>query len=101
MVTANEPISRDQWSAYEQALARRLEREPVAYITGTREFWSLDFYVTPAVLIPRPETELVVEGRVDRVDGRKLFCSAELRDADGTLLADCEALMVQLRPGQP
>lgn len=47
------------------------------------------------------ETELVVEGRVDRVEGRKAFCSAELRAQDGTLLADCEALMIQLLPGQP
>ncbi|QBJ95678.1 PaaI family thioesterase [Rhodococcus sp. ABRD24] len=47
------------------------------------------------------ETELVVEGRVDRVEGRKIFCTAELRDLDGVVLADCEALMVQLLPGQP
>ncbi|CAM2840044.1 PaaI family thioesterase [Prescottella defluvii] len=47
------------------------------------------------------ETELVVEGRVDRIEGRKLFCTAELRDLDGNVLADCEALMVQLLPGQP
>jgi release factor glutamine methyltransferase len=42
-------------------LLRRLRREPVAYITGCQEFWSLDFRVTPAVLIPRPETERLVE----------------------------------------
>ena len=47
------------------------------------------------------ETELVVEGRVDRVDGRKAFCKAELCDLDGKVLADCEGLMVQLLPGQP
>ncbi len=40
---------------------RRARREPVAYITGVQEFWSLPFAVTPAVLIPRPETELLVE----------------------------------------
>ena len=40
---------------------RRSTREPSAYITGVREFYSLDFEVTPAVLIPRPETEIIVE----------------------------------------
>ena len=42
-------------------VARRAAAEPVAYIIGRREFWSLDFIVTPAVLTPRPETELLVE----------------------------------------
>lgn len=42
-------------------IARRAAREPVAYITGHREFWGLDFEVTPEVLIPRPETELIIE----------------------------------------
>ena len=42
-------------------LDRRLTREPLHYITGTREFWSLDFVVSPAVLIPRPETEFVID----------------------------------------
>jgi len=50
---------------------RRARREPIAYITGVQEFWSLPFAVTPAVLIPRPETELLVEivcGLVERGD---------------------------------
>ena len=42
-------------------IARRARREPSAYIVGVREFWGLDFAVTPAVLIPRPETEFIVE----------------------------------------
>jgi release factor glutamine methyltransferase len=42
-------------------LARRVDGEPAAYITGRREFWSLDFLVTPAVIVPRPETEMLVE----------------------------------------
>jgi len=46
---------------FEALLARRVRREPVAYLTGVQEFWSLPFAVTPAVLIPRPETELLVE----------------------------------------
>lgn len=47
--------------AFRRKLERRMQREPLAYITGVREFWSLDFRVTPDVLIPRPETELLVE----------------------------------------
>src|SRR5205814_3931485 len=42
-------------------LARRVAGEPLAYLTGSRDFWSLTLKVTPAVLIPRPETELLVE----------------------------------------
>lgn len=48
-------------SLFYQALRRRGQREPLAYITGEREFWSLDFIVTPHVLVPRPETECLVE----------------------------------------
>jgi release factor glutamine methyltransferase len=46
---------------YVQLVARRARWEPVAFITGHREFWGLDFEVTPDVLIPRPETELIVQ----------------------------------------
>jgi release factor glutamine methyltransferase len=48
-------------SAFSRLLARRLAGHPVAYLTGTREFWSMTLKVTPAVLVPRPETELLVE----------------------------------------
>ena len=50
-------------------LKRRCGREPVAYITGACEFWSQSFEVTPAVLIPRPETEVLVERVLERKDG--------------------------------
>lgn len=46
---------------FEVLARRRLKGEPVAYLTGTREFYGLDFFVNPAVLIPRPETELLVD----------------------------------------
>jgi release factor glutamine methyltransferase len=45
----------------EQSIARRLRHEPIAYITGHKDFWSLDFEVGPGVLIPRPDTETLVE----------------------------------------
>jgi release factor glutamine methyltransferase len=50
--------------AYASLISRRVAREPVALIVGHREFWGLEFYVSPAVLIPRPETELLVEQTV-------------------------------------
>ncbi|HVU22053.1 MAG TPA: peptide chain release factor N(5)-glutamine methyltransferase [Rhizomicrobium sp.] len=46
---------------FEAMLARRILREPLAYITGHKEFWSLDFEVGPGVLVPRPETETLIE----------------------------------------
>ncbi len=46
---------------FEQLLARRCAREPLAYITGHKEFWSLEFRVGPGVLVPRPETETIIE----------------------------------------
>jgi len=51
----------EQVRRYKEFLLRRRRREPIAYILGRQEFWSLDFHVTPDVLIPRPETERLVE----------------------------------------
>lgn len=50
------------WSEqFENLIARRLAREPIAYITGTKGFWDLEFDVGPGVLVPRPETETLIE----------------------------------------
>lgn len=54
------PLTPDQQQNFAQLVERRLGGEPIAYITGHREFWSLDLVVTPDTLIPRPETELLV-----------------------------------------
>ena len=45
---------------YQAAIQRRVKNEPIAYITGKKEFWSEDFFVKPGILIPRPETELLI-----------------------------------------
>jgi release factor glutamine methyltransferase len=57
-------------AAYDALIARRTTREPIAYITGTQEFWGLTLSVSPAVLIPRPETELIVEIALELCPGR-------------------------------
>ena len=57
----NDTLHARQLADYERAIERRARGEPLAYITGRKEFWSLDLQVSPAVLVPRPETELVVE----------------------------------------
>lgn len=58
---SDEAIAQVVAEAFERCIQRRAKREPVAYITGRREFFGLTFEVTPHVLIPRPETELLVE----------------------------------------
>ena len=62
-LTANPQLAvrATQRARYRELLERRRAGEPLAYLTGRREFWSLDLAVSPDVLVPRPETELVVE----------------------------------------
>jgi release factor glutamine methyltransferase len=61
VVEGRDPVPPGFDERYDPLVARRAAREPIAYITGHREFWGLDFEVTPDVLIPRPETELIIE----------------------------------------
>lgn len=61
------PLKLEDERRFWKRLQRRVQREPLAYITGQKEFWSLDFVVAPGVLIPRPETELLVEVALDRL----------------------------------
>ena len=63
----NERVAAECARAYAGLIDRRLRGAPVAYLTGTREFWSLPLRVTPAVLVPRPETEVLVELALQRL----------------------------------
>jgi release factor glutamine methyltransferase len=56
-----QPVAAESVARFEVLVARRAAGEPVAYLLGRREFWSLELEVGPAVLVPRPETELLVE----------------------------------------
>jgi release factor glutamine methyltransferase len=64
------PLDSAAMANYFALVARRAAGEPVQYLTGKQEFWGLEFEVTPAVLIPRPETEHVVEVALERLSAR-------------------------------
>lgn len=65
-------ISPPELMQYRQLLEQRCSGKPVAYLTGRQEFWSMSFKVSPAVLIPRPETELLVEIAIDYLTKQQL-----------------------------
>ena len=66
---ADEASGAEAGQAFAALAERRRQGEPIAYILGVREFYGLEFEVTPAVLIPRPETELLVELALERIPG--------------------------------
>jgi release factor glutamine methyltransferase len=77
---------------FSEWIARRERREPTAYIVGMREFWGLEFLVTPAVLIPRPETELIVDEALTIARSGDLKVSGSLRLADLGTGSGCIAI---------
>lgn len=82
---ADEKLSAEESAAFAALVARRVAGEPVAYIIGTREFFSLEFKVTPAVLIPRPETELLVEFALESVDAEHACSVLDLGTGSGCI----------------
>lgn len=82
----DEPVSAADAAAFDAVVARRERREPVAYITGRREFWGLEFLVTPAVLIPRPESEFIIETALARLrDTSRPWAIADIGAGSGCL----------------
>ena len=79
-------LTTEEKKRYEAALAERVRGVPAQYITGHQEFWGMDLIVTPAVLIPRPETEHVIEAVLDLAKsnrvGRALLPASPFRIAD-------------------
>jgi release factor glutamine methyltransferase len=70
MAGAAATLEPEQTARLDELVRRRLAREPIAYILGEKEFWSLTFEVGPAVLIPRPETETVVQAVLHEIENR-------------------------------
>ncbi|HSF20967.1 MAG TPA: HemK/PrmC family methyltransferase, partial [Burkholderiales bacterium] len=86
-----QPLTDRQRERYLAWVERRRAGEPVAYITGEREFYSLDFKVTPAVLIPRPETELLIDMALERIPREAPYRVLELATGSG-----CVAVAIAL-----
>ena len=78
-------LSSTEAEAFLQLVRRRLDGEPAAYITGHREFYGHDFYVDPAVLIPRPESELLVERALQIARSRAVSTIADIGTGCGAI----------------
>jgi release factor glutamine methyltransferase len=78
-------LTHDQQHRLEKLLAQRRQGEPIAYLTGVREFWSLEFNVSPATLIPRPETELLVEKALAHIPQDAEWTIADLGTGGGAI----------------
>ena len=72
IVNNNKNISKNTIKKYNNAINRRINREPVAYITGKKEFWSKNFLVNQATLVPRPETELLIYKVINFFKNKKI-----------------------------
>jgi release factor glutamine methyltransferase len=78
-------LTTDELDTFEAILKRRSNREPLQYITGVQEFYGLDFEVTPDVLIPRPETELLVEQALKILTGNEAMSFCEVGVGSGCI----------------
>jgi release factor glutamine methyltransferase len=76
----DKPLEKTELAVFKDCVRRRIRREPVAYIVGRKGFWSLDLGVTPAVLIPRPETECLVEAALAVLNARTAPAEARILD---------------------
>ncbi len=93
------PLTEKELSGYRTLVRRRVRGEPLQYITGVQEFWSMAFKVGPGVLIPRPETELLVEQALARAEKAKKGHHQGLRLLD--LGTGSGSLAVSLAKGLP
>ena len=81
----NRELKPEQEETFWELVKRRLDGEPTAYITGHREFYGFDFYVDPNVLIPRPESELLVEKALALAQNRPISTIAEIGTGCGAI----------------
>jgi release factor glutamine methyltransferase len=93
----NRELSPEEETDFEQLISRRLSGEPVAYIIGRREFFGLDFYVDARVLIPRPETELLVEKTLALARERPISTIADIGTGSGAIAVSLALNLPQVK----
>ncbi len=97
VLAMDRPLSVEELDGYRPLVARRGKGEPVAYLLGEREFFGLDFTVTPETLIPRPETELIVERALELFPQGALSRFADLGTGSGCLAVTLAVKFTQAR----
>ena len=86
LINGNHIVSSKEVNSYFSIISRRKKNEPLAYITKNKEFWSLDFKVDPNVLIPRPETEAIVEKIVKKFKNKTNLHILDIGTGSGCIL---------------
>ena len=81
----DQPLTAEELARYREMVKRRAAGEPVAYICGEKEFMGLTFKVTPAVLVPRPDTETLVEAAIERLKGKEGARIADVCTGSGAI----------------
>lgn len=89
----DQPMEAAELASYRDCIRRRVQRQPVAYITGRKEFMGLEFKVTPAVLIPRPDTEILVEAVLQRLRAGAEAAGSRIADIGTGSGAICLSLL--------
>jgi release factor glutamine methyltransferase len=89
----DQPLEGEELTVFREMVKKRAARLPVAYILGVKEFMGLDFEVTPAVLIPRPDTEILVETAMHRLQDVKEPCILDIGTGSGAI---CVSMLANL-----
>ena len=86
LLNLNNELSQKDYKLYENLITQRSKRKPIAYLIGKKEFWKYEFIVTKDVLIPRPETELIVEKTLELTKNKSNLKVLEIGVGSGCIL---------------